>query len=524
MTSSLPDPRTLARALRRLYTPQEIARVAAPVSDAYADFRRVYRWRIGDFARDCFVWPQGEGLTTYQYEVLTAIKPRTREAVRAAHGAGKTTLAAMAILGFALTMDIDEDWKIPTTASAWRQLIYYLWPEVHKWARRLDWNKIGRAPFTRLELMTMSLKLNTGEAFALASDRPSSMEGAHARAMLYVFDEAKAIPDPIWDAIEGAFSGDQVAGICAIAISTPGEPAGRFYNIHACKPGTELWRKRHITLKETYEARRIDPIWVEQMRQLWGENSSTFQNRVLGEFAAQDEYGIIPLSWIEEAQGRWQDWKVQGSPGKVTAIGFDVGGGLGGGDLSTIALVVDNRIVSEIRAIPKALDPSVATMELAGQVLGLCNAYTPRWVVGDVIGLGAGVVQRLRELGVGVIGFNAGEGTAVTDKSGEQGFMNWRAAGWWLLRELLEPESAIQLALPQDDELLGDLAAPRIKRRDSNNRIVIEAKDDIRKRIGRSTDRADAVIHALIGPALWLEAQEEGQSEVVYMGPNTKWY
>lgn len=522
MTSSLPDPRTLARALKRLYTPQEIARVAAPVSDAYRAFQAKYEHDPAGFIRDCVDWGN-DAPASYQLDIATLIVDHDRAAARGPRGLGKSALAALLIHWWALVWDGREDWKAVTTASVWSQLTQYLWPEVRKWARRLRWDLIGRAPYrVGVELLQESLHLKTGEAFAAASNDPQRLEGGHATKLFYLFDEAKLIPFATWDSVEGAFS----AGGKWLALSTPdpsGEPS-RFYEIMTRASGYESWAVRHVTIQEALQAGRVDATWVEERRKAWARTPELLAAYVEGNFPEKAAGGLIPFTWIEEAQSRWKEWNDAGRPGKVTAIGFDVGGGLGGGDLSTIALVVDNRIVSEIRAIPKALDPSVATMELAGQVLGLCNAYQPRWVVGDVIGLGAGVVQRLRELGVGVIGFNAGEGTAVTDKSGEQGFMNWRAAGWWLLRELLEPESAIQIALPQDDELLGDLAAPRIKRRDSNNRIVIEAKDDIRKRIGRSTDRADAVIHALIGPALWLEAQEEGQSEVVYMGPNTKWY
>ena len=96
------------------------------------------------------------------------------------------------------------DWKIPTTASGWRQLVKFLWPEVHKWSRRINWQKIGRREFTKEELLGRNLKLNYGEAFALASNRPELIEGAHADSIMYVFDESKIIPDGTWDSAEGA--------------------------------------------------------------------------------------------------------------------------------------------------------------------------------------------------------------------------------------------------------------------------------------------------------------------------------
>jgi hypothetical protein len=184
--------------------------------------------------------------------------------VRGPHGLGKTTLSSWVIVHFALTRD-GRDWKCVTTASAWRQLAKFTWPEVHKWARRLRWDRVGRAPFSANELLTLNLKLSTGEAFAVASDNPAYIEGAHADHLLYVFDESKAIPGGVFDAAEGAFSnagGDTAAEAYALAISTPGEPQGRFYEIHKRQPGLEDWWTRHVTLEETIAAGRVSREWA----------------------------------------------------------------------------------------------------------------------------------------------------------------------------------------------------------------------------------------------------------------------
>jgi hypothetical protein len=113
----------------------------------------------------------------------------------------------------------------------------------------------------------------------------------------------------------------------------------------------------------------------------------------------------------------------------------------------------------------------------------------------DVIGIGAGVVDRLRELGCTVIPFNAAAATQVRDRSGELGFANLRAAAWWSLREMLDPANGIGVALPPDDMLIGDLTAPHWRVL-SGGKIKIESKDDIYKRLGRSTDDGDAVVMA----------------------------
>jgi len=124
----------------------------------------------------------------------------------------------------------------------------------------------------------------------------------------------------------------------------------------------------------------------------------------------------------------------------------------------------------------------------------------------DVIGIGAGVVDRLREMNMRVEPFTASAGTKRRDSSGELGFSNLRAAAAWNVREMLDPSRNAKLALPPDDELLGDLTSLHWKPV-SGGKIQIESKDDVRKRIGRSTDKGDAVCMAAWGTGVsWLDA------------------
>ena len=80
------------------------------------------------FVSECIDWGEGGGPTPYQLEVLGELPARRRLAIRSPHGSGKTTLAACLVLWFALTRDAsaEGDWKVVTTASAWRQLTHYL--------------------------------------------------------------------------------------------------------------------------------------------------------------------------------------------------------------------------------------------------------------------------------------------------------------------------------------------------------------------------------------------------------------
>jgi hypothetical protein len=133
-------------------------------------------------------------------------------------------------------------------------------------------------------------------------------------------------------------------------------------------------------------------------------------------------------------------------------------------------------------------------METTGAVVAAIAGHAAYAIV-DVIGIGAGVVDRMREQRLNVQAFNAGEHTDWRDVSRELQFANLRSASWWNLRELLDPAQRHGIALPPDDLLIGDLTAPRW-RMTSGGKILLESKDDIRKRIGRSTDDGDAVVMA----------------------------
>lgn len=442
------------------------------------------------FIMDCIRWKASEWPAPYQQEALAKLAECRRVSLRGPHGLGKTSVAAWAVLWFALTRDGD-DWKAPTCASAWRQLTKYLWPEIRKWAYRLDWERIGRGPFDeRTELLELSLKLRTGEAFALASDNAALIEGAHASNLLYLFDEAKVIPSAIWDAAEGAMS----TGDCYwFAISTPGEPRGRFFEIHTRCPGLENWYTRHVRVDEAIAAGRISEEWVAQCARQWGETSAVYQNRVLGEFAASEGEGIIPLALVERAQQRWREWRDAG--GKVidpmTAVGVDVARS---GEDKTVLALRYGWIITELRRYSRE-----DTMQTAGRIAGVLQAHGGKAIV-DVVGIGAGVVDRLREQCLRVVPFNAGEGTLRRDRSRELSFANCRSAAWWGLREILESEP---VALPPDNLLTGDLTAPTWRVL-SGGRIQVEAKDDVRKRLGRSTDDGDAVVQAFWdAPGAW---------------------
>lgn len=468
--------------------------------DSHRAFGERYFDDPSGFAEDCFLWDRDkdEGPTRYQREIQEALVQYERVCARGPHGLGKSSTSAWMIWWFALTRDaLMLDWKVVTTASAWRQLIKYLWPEVHKWGRRINWLKVGReAPKMKEELTSLHIKLRYGEAFAVASDRPEYIEGAHADHIFYLFDESKIIPDGTWDSAEGAMSGGDGKAYW-MAVSTPGVPSGRFYEIQTKQPGYEDWWVRHVTLQEAVDAGRIDPEWATNRMILWGESSAEYQNRVLGNFAQEEADTLIPLHWVEEAMKRYTA-RIASSDLVVDQIGLDVA--RRGGDSTVLAKR------SKMLILPAERYGKIDTMEAAGLCVPYLNKDGLLPVVVDVVGLGAGTYDRLIEMypdNDRILPFHAQEKTIFRDVTEQWGFADSYSAAWWNLREMLDPSNPRKfdalLALPTDKFLPSELSAPTWKV-NSSGKIQIEKKEDVKERLGRSPDTADAVVMAC-----WME-------------------
>jgi len=458
-----------------------MAEALDPTPDPY--YNNPVQWAIDKLG----VTPYG-----YQSEAMSLLPEYHRVCVRGPHGLGKTGMASWLVLWFADTRErAGVDWKVVTTASVWRQLEKYLWPEIHKWAPRLGLDQ-------KTGLLTLALNQRFGQAFPVASDDEANIEGAHATEILYIIDEGKNVPAETFDAIEGALSSGQAYAFC---MSTPGAPAGRFYEIQTRKPGTEDWKVMHVTKDMAIAAGAMNADWAEQRAKQWGENDPRYKNRVLGEFSTVDETVVIPLEWVEAANERWLAWqdKLATIPGAdlppFDVLSVDVA--RSGDDLTTLAYR-HKWFIDELE-----YEEKTDTALLSGKVARTLKKYGGRAVV-DVIGIGAGVVDNVRAQGCVVDAFNSSSRSDLLDTSGELGFVNRRAAAWWGLRELLDPDRGAPVALPPDDELTGDLTAPKWWEV-AGGKIQVEGKADIKKRIGRSPDRGDAVVMAF--------AIEEGEPD-----------
>jgi hypothetical protein len=213
-----------------------------------------------------------------------------------------------------------------------------------------------------------------------------------------------------------------------------------------------------------------------------------------------DPWQVIPTSWVLEAQERWRE---QERP-HVLARTYGIDVARGGADYTYIAKLYQQYM--ELVGYPGEETPDGPTViEKIKQETHLdtlhywesvddktpMNITLPRFFV-DSIGVGASVYDFGMQENWNIEGFNAAEGSDGVDQTGQHKFVNKRAEAYWRMREALDPTNETGLALPDDRELRVDLCAPRFTMKPRG--IQIEPKEDIKKRIGRSPDKGDAVV------------------------------
>lgn len=454
-------------------------------AELVARFNQLQKRRADKYWSDPYGWIRDHvtiDLAPYQQQELALVGTARRVAARGPRGSGKTTPAALLFWWFACTRELaGVDWKIPTTAGVWRQLTMFLWPEIHKWVRYIDWDKVGlEPPSLTFELQKRELKWRYGSGFAAASTNPAFIEGAHADGVMVIVDEAKSVKDGVFDAIEGFFStpGDHYVFV----ISTPGAATGRFHDICTGQAGYEDWSSIHVTIDDAITAGRITEQWRADRERQWGVESQPYQCHVLANFAG-DPDGVIPMAWIEAAVERGYEYT---PPELPHLAGVDVADT---GEDQTVMAYSTAQGCYKVERL-NATD----VVNIADLVHTRVGATTQIQI--DSIGVGAGTLAAAQKLGLRATGFVASKGTKRRDLTGMFGFTNLRAAAWWNLRELLDPANGHNMVLPDDPMVLGDLSAPKW-REVAGGKITIESKDDIRKRLGRSTDHGDAIVMAL---------------------------
>lgn len=222
------------------------------------------------------------------------------------------------------------------------------------------------------------------------------------------------------------------------------------------------------------------------------------------------EWQVIPTAWVLAAHERWREGKPRGAA--MTAMGIDVA--RGGRDETILAPRYDLWF-DELTAVPGRETPNGPSV-----VALAAGKLRDSAIIGiDVIGIGADAETAFRNAGMAIDPLNGAERSNRMTRDNSFGFVTKRSEMWWRVREALDPDYGINLALPPDAKMQADLTAPTFSVRPGQPpKIYVESKDDVIKRLGRSTDRGDAVVYAWAAEAPqefdgW-DDMDAGQNEI----------
>lgn len=396
-------------------------------------------------------------------------------ATASGHGIGKSALVSWLILWAMATM---PNCRGVVTANTEAQLRTKTWPEVKKWHGMCLVSHWFTCAATSLHAIGEAEKTWRVDAIPWSENNTEAFAGLHAKGsrILLIFDEASAISDKIWEVAEGALTDEQTQIIWA-AFGNPTRPAGRF---HQCfgRLG-HRWKHRQIDSRTVpgTNKRQLDK-WIAD----YGEDSDFVRVRVKGEFPRAGSMQFIPSDVVAAAcKVEAVSW-----PSDPLVMGVDVA--RFGDDESVIRL----RRGRDARTFPPISIRGQDTMALVGRVTSeharlAAMGFPVSATFVDETGLGAGVVDRLRQLGIVVFGVNNGakpdqvavDGEAVANKGAEM---------WAMMRSWLRTGGAIE-----DEPELRHQLEGREYGYNQHNAIVLEKKDDMKKRGLASPDRADGL-------------------------------
>lgn len=399
----------------------------------------------------------------WQKDFLQAIaRGERRISVRAGHGVGKSTACSWALIWHMTTR---YPQKSVVTAPTSAQLFDALYSELKTWINKLP--PVLRESFDVFSDRVV-LKGAPESSFISArtssTERPEALAGVHSEHVLLVVDEASAVPEQVFEAAAGSMSGHSAS---TILISNPTRNSGLFYKTHHDLASD--WYRMHVSC---LNIPLVSADFVQQIKATYGEESNAFRIRVLGEFALADDDTLIPAELVDGAIAR----DVAASGSEPLVFGLDVA--RFGSDRTALVKRKGN-VVLEVKSWG-GLD----TMQVVGAIVNETKMDKPDEICVDTIGLGSGVADRLRELGLNVRDVNVAESSAMNPNANKLRDELWLSVKEWLATKSVK--------LPADEQLRHELVAPRYTFT-SSGKVQVESKDSMRKRGMRSPDLADAL-------------------------------
>lgn len=408
----------------------------------------------------------GREVKQRNFDGFHAVDP-IRMAVASGHGIGKSALTAWLVCWILGTR---PNSKGVVTANTAAQLETKTWAEIKKWLNRSVLKDFFEVKSTSIEAKESPESWRV-DALTCREENAESFAGQHSASStsFYIFDEASAIPEAIFDVAEGGLTDGEPM---IFLFGNPTRNSGRFFECFHKR--ARYWDTRSIDSRSVAISNKKQ---IEKWREEYGEDSDFFKVRVRGEFpsAGADQY--IPREIVRAAMERESP---QVNRATCAVVGVDVARY---GDDDT---VIATRIGRDGKGVPLKRYNGLKTTEVVARVkehvrylrtLGVKRIH----IFMDEGGVGGGPVDMLEEDGFPVRGVNFSQKT-----DDPVVYPNKREEMWGRLAEWLK-----EGAIPDDRELEEDLVSPTYKF-DVQGRRKLESKADMKKRGLRSPDAADA--------------------------------
>jgi|TARA_Y100000310_G_scaffold345737_1_gene469038 hypothetical protein len=403
----------------------------------------------------------------YQAEFLEAIASGERKiSIRSGHGTGKSTAASWAMLWYFL---MHYPNKVVVTAPTSSQLFDALFAEMKRWINELPdaFKEVLNVKSDRVEHTAAPSEMFISARTSRA-ETPEALAGVHSEHVMLIVDEASGVPEQVFEAAAGSMSGHNAT---TIMLSNPTRSSGTFFESQN-RLADSWWTRRWSCV----DSPLVSDEFIEEMKLRYGEDSNAFRIRVLGEFPQADDDTIIPFHLVETATHR----DIEGDSDLPSVWGLDVSRF---GNDKTALCKRQGSVVTEIRSWA-GLDLMQTVGRVVAEYEALLPSKQPREILVDSIGLGSGVVDRLRELGLPVRGINVAEAPSMGAT-----YLNLRSELWFKTKAWFEDRAC---KLPKDDQLVAELTGIRYSFT-SSGKMKAESKDEMRKRGLASPDLADAL-------------------------------
>lgn len=390
-----------------------------------------------------------------------------KSAYASGHGVGKSAFVAWLILFF---MSTRVDTRGVVTASTQFQLEDKTWPELAKWFNLLinkhwfTWSATGLVFSAYPEDKQKNYKTT---AATVSEQKTEAFAGLHneGKTVFVIFDEASGVLGKVWEVAEGALMGRGEKFF--FALGNPTRPDGEFADCF--DKHVHLYRTRHI---DTREVSQTNMNAIRVLIEKYGIDSDEIKVRVRGLFPSQSFNGFISTDAVHDAMTR--ELYSDKDAGLVMAI--DVA--RYGVDSSVIGF----RQGRDARSIPKKKFKGLSLTKLAEIAMNEANVHKPDAIVVESTGIGAGLVDIMRDRGYKIIEAHPGAPAFETKL-----YVNRRAEYWSEMRDWIYEQGC----LPEDSDLFKQLTSILYTYDRAEQRILLEPKDEMKKRGLESPDDAD---------------------------------